>query len=74
MSSRKPRPADGDEELLPEYDFRGGMRGKYATQLIEGTNVVLIDPDLARVFRTAADVNRALRKLIAMGYNPSADA
>src|SRR5712692_10040345 len=64
MRSARPRPADGDEQLLPEYDFRGGVRGKYAAQFAESTNVVLLDPDLAQVFRTAADVNRALRKLV----------
>jgi hypothetical protein len=53
--------------MLPEYDFRGGVRGKYAHAYAEGTNVVLLDPDVARAFPTAADVNRALRDLLAQG-------
>ena len=54
-------------DLRPEYDFallRKGVRGKYAKRCAEGTNVVLISPDLAKRFRTSASVNRALRKLI----------
>ena len=35
------------DELRPEYDFRGGIRGKYARRYAEGTNVVVIDPDVA---------------------------
>ena len=54
-----------DDELLPEYDFRGGLRGKYAARYAEQSNVVVLDPDVARAFPTAADVNRALRKLLA---------
>jgi hypothetical protein len=52
-------------EMLGEYDFRDGVRGKYVQRYTEGTNVVVIEPDVARVFPTAADVNRALRSLIA---------
>jgi len=51
------------DEMLPEYDFRGGVRGKYAKRYAEGTNVVLLDPDVAAAFPDAAAVNAALRAL-----------
>ena len=52
-------------ELLPEYDFSGGVRGKYARRFAEGTNLVKLEPDVAKVFRDSASVNRALRRLVA---------
>ncbi len=54
------------DELRPEYDLsklKGGVRGKYFEQAHTGTNLVLIDPDLANVFPDADSVNRALRLL-----------
>ena len=48
-------------ELLPEYDLRGGVRGKYAAKYAAGTNVVVLAPDVARLFPDAESVNRALR-------------
>ncbi len=51
-------------EMQPEYDIRGGVRGKYHQRYRESTNVVLLDSDVAEVFRDAAAVNRALRLLI----------
>ena len=67
-ASRKP-PAKGrrpsvSEDLRPEYDFRPGVRGKYADRFREGANVVVLDPDVAERFPTAAAVNRALRALV----------
>jgi hypothetical protein len=50
--------------MRSEYDLRGGVRGKYYKQYMEGTNVVLLDPDVAAVFRDSESVNRALRVLI----------
>ena len=52
------------EEMREEYDFSGGVRGKYYQRYKEGTNVVLLDPDVAEVFRDSESVNRALRELI----------
>ena len=63
---RKPEPPDR-AELVPEYDCRGGVRGKYAGRYAEQTNVVVLDPDVARAFPTASEVNRALRKLLSTG-------
>jgi hypothetical protein len=54
----------GEDEMRSEYDLRGGVRGKFYKQYIEGTNVVLLDPDVAAVFRDSESVNRALRVLI----------
>ena len=63
-STRRPRRlADAADDLLPHYDFRGGVRGKYAARYREGTNVVALAPDVAARFPDAASVNRALRAL-----------
>ena len=60
-SSTKP---DQDDEMLPEYDLTGGVRGKYVERYREGTNVVLLDPDVAAKFPTSEAVNEALRRLV----------
>ncbi len=49
---------------LPEYNFRGGQRGKYADRFAAGTNVVVLSPDVAKVFPDSDAVNDALRTLI----------
>lgn len=51
-------------ETLEEYDFSKGIRGKYAKRYAEGTNVVLIDPDVTDFFPDHDTVNDALRSLI----------
>jgi hypothetical protein len=57
------RPVDGDEPL-DEYDFSQGIRGKYAAPYNRGSNIVLLEPDVARAFPSAQAVNTALRRLI----------
>jgi hypothetical protein len=52
------------EEMRAEYDFSGGIRGKYHEQYKAGTNVVFLDSDVASVFRDSESVNRALRILL----------
>ena len=52
------------EEMRAEYDIRGGVREKYYERYREGTNVVMLEPDVAAVFRNSQSVNRALRMLI----------
>ncbi len=52
-----------DVEMLDEYDFSQGVVGKYAKQYAEGTNVVLLDPDVAQVFPNSEAVNQALRAI-----------
>lgn len=56
-------PNVSDDEILPEYSLRGGVRGKYAERYAAGTNLVKLDPDVAAVFPTSESVNRALRAL-----------
>jgi hypothetical protein len=53
-----------EDEMKPEYDIRGGVRGKYYEEYIKGSTVVLLDPDVAAVFRDSESVNRALRGII----------
>jgi len=56
-----------DDEMRPEYDLtklKGKARGKYAERYQQGTNVVLLEPDVAAFFHNSEEVNEALRKLI----------
>ena len=55
-----------DPDMMEEYDFSPGVRGKYAKRYAEGTNVVVIDPDVARYFPDHDSVNDALRHLAAV--------
>jgi hypothetical protein len=55
-----------DPDMLEEYDFSGGIRGKYAKRYAEGTNVVVIDPDVVEYFPDHDSVNEALRSLAAI--------
>ncbi|HPG41850.1 MAG TPA: hypothetical protein PLP19_21535 [bacterium] len=54
------------EDMLTEYDFSQGIRGKYARQYEEGANIVKIDPDLLDYFPDQKSVNEALRSLVAI--------
>lgn len=49
--------------MRKEYDFSKGVRGRYAKKYKAGTNIVLLDPDVAKVFKTPGSVNQALRSL-----------
>ncbi len=54
-------------DMRPEYDFasmKGGVRGKYYGPYRKGTNVVLIEPDVAAAFPTEDSVNEALRGIL----------
>ena len=51
------------DEMLDEYDFSKGVRGKHAARYAEGSNVVVLDPDVAAVFPDSAAVNDVLRAL-----------
>jgi hypothetical protein len=53
-----------DPDMLDEYDFGKGVRGKYAKQYAQGTNVVILSPDVAEVFADSESVNEALRLFI----------
>jgi hypothetical protein len=52
-----------DRDMLEEYDFSKGIQGKYAKRYAEGTNVVVIEPDVAKYFPDHDSVNKALRTL-----------
>ena len=52
-----------DSDMLEEYDFSKGIRGKYAKRYAEGTNVIVIEPDVAKSFPDHDSVNQALRSL-----------
>ena len=52
-----------DPDMLEEYDFSNGVRGKYTDRFAKGANVVVLDPDVAEVFPDSESVNRALRAL-----------
>jgi hypothetical protein len=53
--------------MKKEYDFGEGVRGKYAERIDKGSNLVLLEPDVAKYFPTAKAVNRALKSLISEG-------
>ena len=61
---KKARRTSRKIEMRPEYDFRTGIRGKYADRFSDGTNLILLEPDVAREFPDAKSVNEALRALI----------
>lgn len=56
-----------DEDVLPEYDLSGGVRGKYVDRYRQGINVVLLDPDVAAEFPDSKAVNEVLRSPVGRG-------
>jgi hypothetical protein len=58
ISKSKPTP-----NMLDHYDFSKGVRGKYAKRVAQGTNLVLLEPDVAKAFPDASSVNETLRAL-----------
>jgi len=62
---KKKSKTEMNDELRPEYNLRkllkGGVRGKYAERYRAGTNLVLLDPDVAKAFPNEETVNEALR-------------
>jgi len=71
---RKKSKNEMEDELRPEYDMsqllKGGVRGKYAARYRAGTNLVLLDPDIANAFPDDEAVNDALRLVIQMKKIP----
>ena len=66
MATKK-TPRKRPDELRPEYDLAAlgqSVRGKYYRRATAGTNLVLLDPDVAKAFPTSKSVNSALRKLV----------
>ncbi|RCK78429.1 MAG: hypothetical protein OZSIB_1531 [Candidatus Ozemobacter sibiricus] len=60
---KKAQKKTDDLEMREEYDFSGGVRGKYAKRYAEGTNVVILDPELLDLFPDSKSVNEALQYL-----------
>ena len=64
---KAPKPAKRPRrtaDMRAEYDFSGGIRGKYAKRFAEGTNLVLLASDVAAEFPTSTAVNKALRQVL----------
>ena len=61
MSSKKNQV--GEPDMREEYDFSEGVRGKHASRFAEGSDVIVLDPDVTEVFGDAKAVNEALRLL-----------
>ena len=55
---------DFEDDDIPETDFSSGVRGKYYNRARQGSNVVLLEPDVAKVFRDSAVVSEALREYL----------
>ncbi len=53
-----------ESNMQPEYDFSEGVRGKHYRAYQRGTNIVLLEPDIAKVFKDSESVNHALRMLM----------
>ena len=65
--------SEEEDDLRPEYNFsemQGGVRGKYVERYRQGTNLVLLDPDIAAAFPDANAVNDALRLLLNEKQSP----
>ena len=68
--NRELRPIGSDEDTMrPEYDFSNAVRGVTAARYGAGTNVILLDPDVAEFFPDARAVNEALRTIIRLSRN-----
>jgi len=56
--------------MKPEYDLREGIRGKYYERYRQGTNIVLLEPDIAKLFQDSETVNLALRQFLSEHGEP----
>ncbi len=57
-----------EDTMRPEYDFSSAVRGLTAARYAQGTNIVRLDPDVAKVFPNGAAVNEALRTLVRLSH------
>jgi hypothetical protein len=55
---------NSDPDMLKEYDFSKGVRGKYAKKYNEGSNIIVLDPEVAKEFPDSDSVNEALKYLM----------
>ena len=68
MNQNNPEPQD---EMRPEYDFSNAVRGRHFEAFKQGTNLILLDSDVAGVFKDSASVNEALRLLLRLAREQS---
>jgi len=68
MNQNNPEPQD---DMRPEYDFSNAVRGRHFEAFRQGTNLVLLDSDVAEVFKDSASVNEALRLLLRLAREQS---
>lgn len=68
MNQQKPEPS---QDLQPEYNFSQATRGRHHEAYAQGTNIVLLDSDVAEVFKDSAAVNEALRLLLRLAREQS---
>jgi len=61
---RKEFETERDPDMLDDYDFSQGVRGKYVQRFAQGSNVVVLSPDVAEMFPDSESVNNALRLLV----------
>jgi len=66
---KKTNKTNKTQDIIDEYDFTDGVRGKYAKKYRTGNNVVLIEPELSELFPTSESVNKALRLLLELANN-----
>jgi hypothetical protein len=62
---------ENDDEMRAEYDLRGGVRGKYYERYRAGTNIIVLDPDVAKIFRDSETVNTTLRQFLTEHGEPA---
>jgi hypothetical protein len=68
MKTTKTKKSTADTDTMrPEYDFSNAVRGATAARYAQGTNIVLLDPDVAELFPDSRAVNEALRTLSRLG-------
>jgi hypothetical protein len=59
----KAKSRDDDTDMREEYDFSKGVRGKYTERFADGSNIVVLEPDVAEMFPDSESVNKALRAI-----------
>ncbi len=63
MKKNNMKKTQKDPNMLEEYDFSNAVKGKYSSKYLEGSNIVVIEPDVAKYFPDHDSVNQALRSL-----------
>ncbi len=64
---------DDEDEIREQNSAQGAVRGKYYERYVQGSNVILLAPDVAEVFHDSESVNKALRRFLAEHGAPAKD-